>query len=63
MIDVNTFFDLIGNGPPRLYHLKKGRVAQVIDADFGASLQAIFGLNPLFLAEIVLLHHGKNRIH
>ena len=46
MIDVNTFFDLIGNGPPRLYHLKKGRVAQVIDADFGSSLQAIFGLNP-----------------
>lgn len=46
MIDVNTFFDLIGTSPPRLYYLKDGSVAEVIDADFSQRLQALFALAP-----------------
>ncbi|MGB0375664.1 MAG: MauE/DoxX family redox-associated membrane protein [Flavobacteriaceae bacterium] len=46
MIEVDTFFDLIGNSPPRLYHLKNGKIAHKIDADFSETLSSIFGLQP-----------------
>ena len=31
MIEVNTFFDLIGDSPPRLYHLSNGTVVNIWD--------------------------------
>ena len=38
MIGVNTFFDLIGDSPPRLYHLSNGTVVNIWDK---ATLKAV----------------------
>ena len=43
-IDVNTFFDLIGDSPPRVYYLKDGSVAEIWDTDFGQNIANTFGL-------------------
>ena len=43
-IDVNTFFDLIGDSPPRIYYLKKGSVAEIWDADFSQKIVKTFEL-------------------
>ena len=45
LIDVNTFFDLIGNSPPRIYHIKKGEVKNIIDDNFSKKIKSIFDLN------------------
>lgn len=44
-IDMNTFFDLIGNSPPRIYHLKAGKVEAIWDEDFVSHFQETFELN------------------
>ncbi|MDO7576558.1 MAG: hypothetical protein MUQ86_06630 [Flavobacteriaceae bacterium] len=44
-IDINTFFDLIGNSPPRIYHLKAGKVEAIWDEDFISHFQETFELN------------------
>ena len=44
MIDLETFSDMIGNSPPRLYFLKSGAIEAVIDTDYRAFLAATFGL-------------------
>ncbi len=44
-IDMNTFFDLIGNSPPRMYHLKAGKVEAIWDEDFVSHFQETFELN------------------
>ena len=44
-IDVNTFFDLIGNSPPRIYHLKSGKVEAIWDENFISNFQETFDLN------------------
>ena len=44
-IDVNTFFDLIGDSPPRLYLLSEGKVIQYWDKAFKTRLEERFGLN------------------
>lgn len=44
-IDMNTFFDLIGNSPPRIYHLKAGKVEAMWDEDFVSHFQRTFELN------------------
>lgn len=38
-IDVNTFFDLIGNSPPRLYYLKNGKTVHVWDDNFVTNIK------------------------
>ncbi len=43
-IDVNTFFDLIGDSPPRIYYLKDGTVAEIWDTDFSTNIVNTFGL-------------------
>lgn len=43
-IDVNTFFDLIGDSPPRIYYLKDGTVAEIWDTDFSTNIINTFGL-------------------
>ena len=43
-IDVNTFFDLIGDSPPRIYYLNNGTVAEIWDADFTQNIVNTFGL-------------------
>lgn len=43
-IDVNTFFDLIGDSPPRIYYLNKGVVAEIWDADFTENILKTFDL-------------------
>ena len=44
-IDMSTFFDLIGNSPPRIYHLKTGKVEAIWDEDFFFHFQETFELN------------------
>lgn len=44
-IDVNTFFDLIGDSPPRLYLLGQGKVIQYWDKAFKTRIEERFGLN------------------
>ena len=44
-IDVNTFFDLIGDSPPRLYFLSEGKVTQFWDKAFKTNLAKRFDLN------------------
>ena len=34
LIDVNDFFDLIGNSPPRIYQIEKGQVKNIWDDSF-----------------------------
>ena len=41
-IDTNTFFDLIGNAPPRVYYLDNGKVVQFWDEGFVKGLKARF---------------------
>ena len=38
-IDVNTFFDLIGESPPRVYILKQGEVDAVFDEDIASKIE------------------------
>ncbi|MEK9530948.1 MAG: MauE/DoxX family redox-associated membrane protein, partial [Flavobacteriaceae bacterium] len=42
MIDVNTFFDLIGSAPPRVYWIKNGAVVNFWDEKIGVGIQATF---------------------
>jgi len=44
-VDVKMFFDLIGNSPPRIYHLKAGKVQAIWDENFGSNFQETFELN------------------
>ena len=44
LIDVNTFFDLIGDSPPRIYYLNNGTVAEIWDADFSQNILKTFDL-------------------
>ena len=43
-IDVNTFFDLIGDSPPRIYYMNNGVVDQIWDADFSQNILNTFDL-------------------
>jgi|TARA_B100001059_G_scaffold114378_2_gene114615 hypothetical protein len=43
-IEVNTFFDLIGDSPPRIYYLNNGTVAEIWDTDFAQNIVNTFGL-------------------
>ena len=43
-IEVNTFFDLIGDSPPRMYYLKDGTVAEIWDTNFAQNIVNTFGL-------------------
>ncbi|MDG1822919.1 MAG: DoxX family protein [Flavobacteriaceae bacterium] len=42
MIDVNTFFDLIGSAPPRVYWVEDGEVNQFWDENIGEGIQTTF---------------------
>jgi hypothetical protein len=42
MIDVNTFFDLIGSAPPRIYWIKDGVAKQFWDEAVGKGIQTTF---------------------
>ena len=44
LIDVNIFFDLIGDSPPRIYYLKDGSVAEIWDSDIDQNIVNTFGL-------------------
>jgi hypothetical protein len=41
-IDVNTFFDLIGDSPPRMYHLVEGKTENVWDEDITENIELFF---------------------
>ena len=43
-IEVNTFFDLIGDSPPRIYYLNNGTVAEIWDTDFAQNIVNTLGL-------------------
>ena len=43
-INVNTFFDLIGDAPPRIYYLNNGEVDQIWDANFSQNILNTFDL-------------------
>ena len=38
-IDVNQFFDLIGNSPPRLYRIMNGQITDIWDEDLGKNVE------------------------
>jgi len=42
MIDVNTFFDLIGSAPPRVYWVKNGKMMQFWDTEIAKGIQMAF---------------------
>jgi hypothetical protein len=44
IIGVNSFFDLIGDSPPRIYYLKNGNVAEIWDTDFSQNIVNTFEL-------------------
>lgn len=44
LIEVNTFFDLIGDSPPRVYHLKDGKVLGVWDLNILKNIVNTFDL-------------------
>ena len=44
LIEVNTFFDLIGDSPPRVYNLKDGKVLEIWDTDITRNLINAFDL-------------------
>ena len=44
LIEVNTFFDLIGDSPPRVYNLKDGKVLEIWDNDITKNLINAFDL-------------------
>lgn len=39
IIDINEFFDLIGNYPPRIYYLKDGNVSEIWDDNFSNRIE------------------------
>ena len=43
-IGVNSFFDLIGDSPPRIYYLNDGKVDQIWDDDFLQKIEKTFDL-------------------
>ncbi len=43
-IDVNTFFDLIGDSPPRIYYLNNGAASEIWDKEFSTSIVNTFDL-------------------
>lgn len=45
LIDVKSFFDFIGDAPPRIYYLSNGKVETYWDKDFGQEIQKHFGLD------------------
>lgn len=42
MIGVNTFFDLIGSAPPRVYWVKNGKMMQFWDTEIAKGIQTTF---------------------
>lgn len=44
LIEVNTFFDLIGDSPPRVYHLKDGKVLGIWDLNILKNIVNTFDL-------------------
>ena len=44
LIEVNTFFDLIGDSPPRVYHLKDGKVLGIWDLNILRNIVNTFDL-------------------
>ena len=44
LIEVNTFFDLIGDSPPRVYNLKDGKVLEIWDNNITRNLINAFDL-------------------
>ena len=44
LIEVNTFFDLIGDSPPRLYHTIDDQVVNVWDTEAVSQLKKTFKL-------------------
>lgn len=44
MIDVNTFFDLIGNSPPRVYYLSQGSIKEFWDKEITENIAKTFAL-------------------
>ncbi len=42
IIDENTFFDLIGNSPPRIYWLQEGNVKEIWDDNFIENMEKSF---------------------
>ena len=44
LIEVNTFFDLIGDSPPQVYNLKDGKVLEIWDTDISRNLINAFDL-------------------
>ena len=42
LIDVNTFFDLIGSTPPRIYWIVDGQVKQYWDETLGEDFLTTF---------------------
>ena len=44
LIEVNTFFDLIGDSPPRVYNFKDGKVLEIWDTDITRNLINAFDL-------------------
>jgi thiol-disulfide isomerase/thioredoxin len=51
-IDVNTFFDLIGNSPPRIYYIKDGSVIEVWDENHLESIKKRFAINQEAIKEL-----------
>ena len=45
LIEVNIFFDLIGDSPPRVYNLKDGKVIEIWDNDITRNLINAFELD------------------
>ena len=45
MIEANTFFDLIGDAPPRLYHLSNGTILNIWDKAILKSVKDGFELD------------------
>mgnify|MGYP003327652534 CR=1 FL=1 len=52
LIEVNTFFDLIGDSPPRVYNLKDGKVLEIWDNNITKNLINAFDLDHLSLIHI-----------
>ena len=44
LLEVNTFFDLIGDSPPRVYHLKDGKVLGIWDLNILGNIVNTFDL-------------------
>ena len=44
LIEVNTFFDLIGDSPPRVYYLKDGKVLGIWDLNILKNIANTFDL-------------------